>query len=812
MTVDEYIQKLTLEEKAALLQGWSTWTTREVKRLGIPAIFLSDGPHGLRKQAGTGDHLGLNASIPSTCFPTAATMANSWDTELGEELGRALGEEAAANDVNMVLGPGLNMKRSPLCGRNFEYFSEDPYLAGKMAAAYIRGIQSGGVAACPKHFAANSQELRRMSMDSVLDERTFREIYLTAFEIAVTEGKAKAIMSSYNQINETYANEDYHLLTEILRNEWGFDGMVVTDWGGDNDHAAGVKAGSNLVMPIPGPDCAIGLVKAVQEGRVSEKTLDERLRELLKVVFATSAAVAEAPKSYDQEAHHALARRCAAGSIVLLENDGILPLKADAKVAVIGDFAETPRYQGAGSSMVNPTRLDNLKEVLAADGLTITAYAKGFSRVDPKPQEKLIEEAVSAAKTGDAVLLCVGLDEIAESEGMDRLSMELSKGQQALIDAVCEANRNVILVLSGGAPFVMPRKGSYRAAIHGYLSGQAGAGAMADALLGKCNPSGKLNESWPLKLEDNPSYPYFPSKERTAEYREGLYIGYRYYDTTGTPVRYPFGYGLSYTTFAYSDISATKDSVTFTLTNTGDRDGAEVAQVYVSCKNGKIFRPKKELKGFAKVFLKAGESKTVTVALDDKAFRYFNVKTDRWETETADYEISVAANVSDVKLTATVHVEGQNAPVPYESLPSYESGRIEKVSDGEFEKLLGHPIPDGHWSGELTKNDAICQLYYAKSAPARLVYRILTGLKNRAEAKGKPNLNILFIYNMPFRGIGKMTGGMVSEKMVDDIVFLVNGHFWRGLGRIIADFFRNLRSNKAFLNKLETGTAEEDKK
>ena len=812
MTVDEYIQKLTLEEKAALLQGWSTWTTREVKRLGIPAIFLSDGPHGLRKQAGTGDHLGLNASIPSTCFPTAATMANSWDTELGEELGRALGEEAAANDVNMVLGPGLNMKRSPLCGRNFEYFSEDPYLAGKMAAAYIRGIQSGGVAACPKHFAANSQELRRMSMDSVLDERTFREIYLTAFEIAVTEGKAKAIMSSYNQINETYANEDYHLLTEILRNEWGFDGMVVTDWGGDNDHAAGVKAGSNLVMPIPGPDCAIGLVKAVQEGRVSEKTLDERLRELLKVVFATSAAVAEAPKSYDQEAHHALARRCAAGSIVLLENDGILPLKADAKVAVIGDFAETPRYQGAGSSMVNPTRLDNLKEVLAADGLTITAYAKGFSRVDPKPQEKLIEEAVSAAKTGDAVLLCVGLDEIAESEGMDRLSMELSKGQQALIDAVCEANRNVILVLSGGAPFVMPRKGSYRAAIHGYLSGQAGAGAMADALLGKCNPSGKLNETWPERLEDNPSYPYFPSKERTAEYREGLYIGYRYYDTTGTPVRYPFGYGLSYTTFAYSDISATKDSVTFTLTNTGDRDGAEVAQVYVSCKNGKIFRPKKELKGFAKVFLKAGESKTVTVALDDKAFRYFNVKTDRWETETADYEISVAANVSDVKLTATVHVEGQNAPVPYESLPSYESGRIEKVSDGEFEKLLGHSIPDGHWSGELTKNDAICQLYYAKSAPARLVYRILTGLKNRAEATGKPNLNILFIYNMPFRGIGKMTGGMVSEKMVDDIVFLVNGHFWRGLGRIIADFFRNLRSNKAFLNKLETGTAEEDKK
>ena len=803
MTVDEYIQKLTLEEKAALLQGWSTWTTREVKRLGIPAIFLSDGPHGLRKQAGTGDHLGLNASIPSTCFPTAATMANSWDTELGEELGRALGEEAAANDVNMVLGPGLNMKRSPLCGRNFEYFSEDPYLAGKMAAAYIRGIQSGGVAACPKHFAANSQELRRMSMDSVLDERTFREIYLTAFEIAVTEGKAKAIMSSYNQINETYANEDYHLLTEILRNEWGFDGMVVTDWGGDNDHAAGVKAGSNLVMPIPGPDCAIGLVKAVQEGRVSEKTLDERLRELLKVVFATSAAVAEAPKSYDQEAHHALARRCAAGSIVLLENDGILPLKADAKVAVIGDFAETPRYQGAGSSMVNPTRLDNLKEVLAADGLTITAYAKGFSRVDPKPQEKLIEEAVSAAKTGDAVLLCVGLDEIAESEGMDRLSMELSKGQQALIDAVCAANRNVILVLSGGAPFVMPRKGSYRAAIHGYLSGQAGAGAMADALLGKCNPSGKLNESWPLKLEDNPSYPYFPSKERTAEHREGPYIGYRYYDTANVPVRYPFGYGLSYTTFLYSDIYADQNRVTFTITNIGSRDGAEIAQVYISCKNGKVFRPKKELKGFTKVFLKAGERKEVSVTLDDKAFRYFNVKTNRWEVETADYEISVGASVADIRLTSQINVTGTNAPIPYDAMPSYESGNITSVSDEEFKKLLNHDIPDGSWSGELTRNDAICQLYYAKTGIARFAYKILTHLKNKSEAKGKPDLNILFIYNMPFRAMGKMSGGMVSDKMVDDIVFLVNGHFFRGLGCLVVDFFKSLSANKSFMKKLE---------
>ena len=803
MNMEPYIRKLTLEQKAALLQGWSTWTTWDGNKLGIPAIFLSDGPHGLRKQAGAGDHLGLNASVPATCFPTAATMANSWDVALGEELGRALGEEAAANDVNVVLGPGLNMKRSPLCGRNFEYFSEDPYLAGKMGAAYIRGIQANGVAACPKHFAVNSQELRRMCMDSVVDERTLWEIYLTAFEMAVTEGKAKTIMSSYNMINGTYANENTHLLTEILRGEWGFDGFVVTDWGADNDHPEGVKAGSNLVMPAPGPDCADGLVKAVKEGRVSEADLDKRLKELLGVVFSTSEAVSKAPKTFDKDAHHAIARRCAEGSIVLLDNDGILPLKKETKTVIIGDFAGKPRYQGAGSSQVNPTRLDNLKDALASGGLNITAYAKGFSRVDPKPQQALIDEAVAAAKGADVVLLCVGLDEILEFEGMDRQRMELSKGQQALIDGVCAVNGNVVLVLSGGAPFVMPERSKYRAAIHGYLGGQAGAGAMADALLGKINPSGKLNESWPEKLSDNPSYPYFPSPERTAEYREGLYIGYRYYDTAGVPVRYPFGYGLSYTGFAYSDLSASREAVTFTVTNTGAMDGAEVAQVYVSCKDGKVFRPNKELKGFAKVFLKAGESKTVTVALDDKAFRYFNVKTDRWEIETANYEISVASSVADVRLTACVHVEGTEAPVPYGSLPAYESGRIGAVSDTEFAELLGRPIPDGHWSGELTRNDAICQLYYAKCGVARLAWKLLTWLKNRSEAKGTPDLNILFIYNMPFRAMGKMAGGMVCDEMVDDIVFLVNGHFFRGLGRVIRDLFRNMGRNKAFLKQLE---------
>lgn len=800
MIIDETINSLTLEEKAAFLQGWSTWTSYEKKNSGIPVCFLSDGPHGLRKQAGTGDHLGLNASIPATCFPTAATMANSWDEALGEELGRALGREAAANGVNVLLGPGLNMKRSPLCGRNFEYFSEDPYLAGKMAAAYIRGIQENGVAACPKHFAVNSQELRRMAMDSVVDERTLREIYLTGFEIAVKEGKPRSIMSSYNKVNGTYANENAHLLKEILRDDWGFDGFVVTDWGADNDHALGVKNGSNLVMPAPGPDAAIGLVNAVKEGRVSEADLDERLKELFRVLVSADEAMKKAPKSFDKDAHHALARKCAEQSIVLLENDGILPLDWNAVVGIIGDFARNPRYQGAGSSMVNPTRLDNLYDCLRAAGVSIASYAQGFDRRKPNPDQKLIDEAVRVAEAAPVVLLCVGLDEIAESEGMDRSNMELSKGQQELIEAVCKVNRNVVLMLSGGSPFVIP--GSFRAAIHGYLGGQAGARAMADALLGKVNPSGKLNETWPLQLEDTPACAYFPSKERTAEYREGLYIGYRYYDTANIPVRYPFGHGLSYTTFLYSDIHAEKDRVTFTIANAGAWDGAEVAQVYVSCRDGNVFRPQKELKGFAKVFLKAGESRTVSVSLDDKAFRYFNVKTNRWEVESGIYTISVASDAAHVRLSANIRVEGTNAPAPYGELPGYESGRITRISEVEYRDLLGHPIPDGHWGGELTRNDAICQLYYAKTGAARLVYKILTHMKEKSEAKGIPDLNILFVYNMPFRALAKMSGGLMSDRMVDDVVLLVNGHFWRGLGRLIGDFFRNRRANKAFMKKI----------
>lgn len=804
MKHQELIDKMTMEEKAAILSGKTVWQTWDFKRLGIPSIFCSDGPHGIRKQAGEGDHLGLNASLPATCFPTAATIANSWDESLGEELGKALGEEAASQGVNVLLGPGLNIKRSPLCGRNFEYFSEDPYLAGKMAASYVKGIQSEGVYACPKHFAVNSQELRRMAMNAVVDERTLREIYLTGFEIAVKEGGAKAIMSSYNEVNGEYANENKHLLQDILRKEWGFDGIVITDWGGSNDHAKGVAAGSNLEMPAPGLDSARILIRAVENGTLTMEELDSCVDQLLDAVLELTNADREKKDSFDREAHHELARKAAQESAVLLKNeDEILPLKAGCRVAVIGDFAFVPRYQGAGSSVVNPTALDTFETVIGGYDLQNAGFARGYQR-NGTVDEALKKEALTLAESADAVLYCFGLDELSESEGLDRTHMRISENQVALLEELAKVNANVVGILSAGAPVEMPWKKNCKAILHGYLNGQAGARAMLDILTGQVNPSGKLNETYPICYEDTPAYKYFPGKERNAEHREGLYVGYRYYDTAGIEVQYPFGYGLSYTEFTYTDLKVAKNGAEFTLTNTGNRDGAEVAQLYVGLSGAKIFRPAKELKGFVKVFLKAGESRRVQIPFDDKTFRYWNVKTDQWETEEGTYEIRIGASSADIRLNGELAVEGTGAELPYrmEKLSAYRSGRITKVTDDEFEELLGYPVPDGKWSGELGINDAICQMYYAKSGLARFIYNRLTSMKKKSEEKGKPDLNILFIYNMPFRGIAKMTGGAVSMEMAEGMVKAVNGHLWSGLGKIIGGYFRNAKANKAYMAKI----------
>ena len=801
----EIIAKLNLEQKCALLSGAGTFTTRGCPKAGVPSITLSDGPNGVRKQAGAADHLGLNPSVPATCFPTAATVACSWDPALGEEIGRAMGEEAAAQEVAVLLGPGLNTKRSPLCGRNFEYFSEDPYLSGKMAAAYVRGIQSEGIAACPKHFAVNSQELRRMASDSVLDERTLRELYLTGFEIVVKEAAPKTIMSSYNLVNGTYANENAHLLQDILRRDWGFSGAVVTDWGGSNDHALGVKNGSTLEMPAPGGDAVRELLAAVQSGKITEADVDARLDELLTLVLDTSAAVQKHSRSFDADAHHALARRAAAESAVLLKNDGgILPLAAGAKVAVIGDFAETPRYQGAGSSAVNSIKVDTLLDCLAQSGLQCAGFAAGFDR-QGRPDAAKKAQAVALAQKADTVLLCLGLDEIKESEGLDRVDMKLADNQIELLQAVEQANPNTVVVLNAGASLETPWLAHCRALVYGALGGQAGAGAMVDVLTGKVNPGGKLAETWANAYEETPAKDNFAGAGRTVQYREGLYVGYRYYQTAGVPVAFPFGYGLSYTSFAYSDLKATADSVTLTVTNTGARDGAEIVQVYIAKPGAEIFRPAQELKAFARVPLAAGESRTVTLPLDDKAFRYWNTRTDGWEIEGGRYEVRVGASSADIRLTAEADICGTNAPDPYagKALPHYRSGSVQNVPDAEWEALLGHPIPQD--KVKIDRNMTLGELNHSRSPLGWLIWAVLTALLNASFKKGKPDLNVLFQYNMPLRALAKMTSGAISMGMVDGIVMELQGFWIIGLVRVIYEAVKNVILNAQLESRLRNG-------
>lgn len=796
------LQALTLEQKCALLSGATTFGTRALPKNNIPSITLSDGPNGVRKQAGAADHLGLNPSVPATCFPTAATVACSWDPALGEQIGQAMGEEAAAQEVAVLLGPGLNTKRSPLCGRNFEYFSEDPYLSGKMAASYVRGIQSNGISACPKHFAVNSQELRRMASDSVVDERTLRELYLTGFEIVVKEAKPKTIMSSYNLINGTYANENRHLLMDILRGEWGFDGAVVTDWGGSNDHAMGVQNGSTLEMPAPGGDAVRELMQAVQSGKITEADVDARLDELLTLVFDTHAAVQSHSRTFDADAHHALARRAAAESIVLLKNENdLLPLAEGAKVAVIGDFAQTPRYQGAGSSAVNSIKVDTFLDCLKESGLASVGFAPGFDR-QGKPDAAKQAEAVALAQKAEVVLLCLGLDEIKESEGLDRGDMRLADNQIELLKAVQQANPNTVVVLSAGASLETPWLKHCRTLVYGALGGQAGAGAMLDVLTGKVNPSGKLAETWVNAYVDTPAKDNFAGPGRMVQYREGLYVGYRYYQTAGVPVAFPFGYGLSYTSFAYSNLQAASNGVTLTVTNTGKRAGAEIVQLYAAKPGAEVFRPAQELKGFAKVQLQPGESKTVTIPLDDKAFRYWNTKTDSWEVEGGSYELRVGASSADIRLTAVVEVAGTGAPNPYagKHLPHYTSGKVQSVPDDEWATLLGRPVQQG--KVKIDRNMTLGELNHSRSPLGWLIWLVLTALLNASYKRGKPDLNVLFQYNMPLRALAKMTSGAISMGMVDGIVMELQGFWIIGLVRVIIEAVKNLVLNAQLEQRL----------
>lgn len=783
----------TLLEKAALLTGKTVWQTHDLPRLGVRSLWLADGPHGVRRQVGSADHLGLNASEPATCFPTAAAVATSWDPELAERIGAALGAEAAAQGVDVLLGPGLNIKRSPLGGRNFEYFSEDPLLSGKLAAGYVRGIQSRGVAACPKHFAANSQELRRMVSDSVVDERTLREVYLSAFGIVVTEAEPRSIMSSYNRVNGVYAHEDPFLLTQVLREEWGFEGAVISDWGGSNDVVESVRAGGTLEMPAAGLDSARQIVQAVRTGRLDESDVDARAAEMLRLI-AESGEPGTAP-GVDPDAQHALAREVAARSAVLLRNeDRILPLVPGTRVALIGDFAFDPRYQGAGSSAVNPTRLDSVDALIGETDLDVVARVRGFRR-DGAPDPALREAAVRAARHADVVLLFLGLPEIAESEGLDRTHLRLPEVQTDLLAAIAAVDSRVVVVLAGGGAVEMPWLGSTRAVLHGYLSGQAGAGGLLDVLTGVVNPSGRLAETVPVSLSDTPTAGHFPSTGRTAEYREGLYVGYRYFTTAGVPVTFPFGFGLSYTAFELTDLTATSEAASVTVKNTGDRAGAHVVQVYVHREDPGVHRPTRTLAGFARVALAPGESRTVTVPL--ASFRHWDTATGAWQVESGAWTVLAGSHVDDLPLSATVQVDG-TVEARTEDLPaSYRAGQVAVVSDGDFAALLGHALPGPDRTGPLGPNDPLSALVDARSPLARLAFRVLDARRAAADRKGTPDLNILFLLNMPFRAIGKMTGGMVDTAMVDGLLRVVNGHFFSGARVTVRAFVRNRRANRA---------------
>lgn len=672
--IKELVQRMTLEEKAGMCSGLDFWHLKGVERLGIPSIMVTDGPHGLRKQDGSADHLGLTSSVPATCFPSAAGLASSWDKELARQVGVALGEECQAEDVAVLLGPGVNIKRSPLGGRNFEYFSEDPLLSTQMATGHIQGVQSQGVGTSLKHFAVNNQEERRMSIDAVVDERTLREIYLASFEGAVKDGQPWTVMCSYNKVNGTYAGENEWLLKDILKDEWGHEGLVVSDWGAVNERADALAAGLELEMPTSGGIGERKVIDAVENGKLPLDKLDRAVERLLTLIFNAVDQKQEGA-TYNKDEHHQLARKVAAESMVLLKNEeGLLPLGREGEVALIGAFARKPRFQGGGSSHINPTKVDDIVEEMtqvAGEGVTFS-YAPGYRIEADDVDETLMHEAVQAAKSADTAVVFVGLPDRYESEGYDRAHLRLPDNHIRLIEEIAKVQSRVVVVLSNGSPVEMPWLPQVQAVLEAYLGGQAVGGAIADLLYGEVNPSGKLAETFPAKLSHNPSYLNFPGEGDRVDYREGIFVGYRYYDKKELEPLFPFGYGLSYTTFEYADLKVDRTELTdqdevnvqVRVTNTGDRAGKEIVQLYVSDVESTVIRPVKELKAFAKVALEPGESKVVSFTLNKRSFAYYNVDMKDWHVETGEFEIQVGSSSRDIHVQTRVNVESTATFLP----------------------------------------------------------------------------------------------------------------------------------------------------
>ncbi len=767
------LAEMTLEEKAALCDGSDFWHLKGMEKYDIPVIMVCDGPHGLRKKDYEKKGSSLSASVPSISFPTAATTAASWDPELVYEMGQALGKKCLKEQVGVLLGPGVNMKRSPLCGRNFEYFAEDPELAGEMAAGFINGVQSMGVGTSLKHFAVNSQETRRMVVDSVVDERALREIYLRAFEIATKKAAPWTVMNSYNKINGYHGSENYHTQTEILRNEWGWNGVVVSDWGAVNKRVDGMKAGNDLEMPSSSGTGTAKIVEAVKNGELDEAVVDARA---LNVLMLMKKCVDGAKENYEYNDadDQPLARRIAAGCMVLMKNDGILPLDTSKKIAVIGALAKTPRYQGAGSSHIVPTQLDNAFDELAKLGVN-AEYAQGYELTAKKAKnnDKLIAEAAQLAGKVDTAVVFIGLTDEYEAEGYDRTHMKLPDAHDKLVDAVVKANPNTIVVLAGGSPVEMPWNDSVKAVLNSYLGGQAGGGAVADILTGKVNPSGKLPETYPLVYADTPAVNNFPGNPATVEHRESIYIGYRYYEKAGQAVRYPFGHGLSYTTFKYSDIKLDKTdadendeiTVSFKVKNTGTVAGAEIAQLYVADKESTIFRPVKELKGFKKVFLEAGEEKEISIKLGKRAFAFWNVNANDWTVESGAFEILVGASSADIRLTAEVNIKAAQTEIPdySKTAPVYYTGKVQDVPDNQYTAVLGRAIPakdrDPAKPFSIEDNFEYCRT----SKHGAKMYKLLDKLVPEGMAKG-------IALQTPFRDFISMSGGVFNDKMAEGLV------------------------------------------
>ena len=816
MKNSELISKMTLEEKVGLCSGKDGWYLKGIDRLGIPEIMLTDGPHGVRKANPEGK-FSLENSVPATCFPSAVTSACSWNPELLYEMGVALGEECLQEKVSVLLGPGVNMKRSPLCGRNFEYFSEDPLLAGELAAGWINGVQSQGVGTSLKHFAVNSQEKKRLAIDSVVDERTLREIYLTAFEIAVKKAQPWTIMSAYNKVNGTYASENRHLLKEILRDDWGFEGIVVTDWGAANDRVAGIENGNELEMPNSKGYHDKKICSAVRNGKLSVDVIDESADKMLSLIKKSEAAIKDG-YTYDKEAHHNLAKKIYSESIVLLKNeDDILPVAKDKKIAVIGEMARAPRYQGAGSSLINPTKISDAFDALINEGYTLN-FAPGYNKKKDEIMPAMIKDACVVAEKADIALVFIGLTEEYESEGYDRQHLNLPNVHNHLVEEILKVNENVIVVLSGGSPVTMPWLSQVKGLINGYLGGQAWGESIADVVSGKVNPSGKLAETYPLCIEDTPCYKYFPGTKRNAEHTEGIYIGYRYYDTAEKDVLFPFGYGLSYTLFEYSKLKLSKKkikdtdtlTVSYKIKNVGSCDGAEISQVYVSDKDSTIFRPKKELKGFKKVFLKAGEETTVTIELTKRAFAFYNAAESIWQVESGDFEIMVGASSRDIRLSADVFVESaDNVPVPdyRQTAVSYYGAKVQAVSDKEFEAVLGRPIPQREYKAG-DKLDMTCSLSDAVDTKwGKVIYNMLNSAMDRIlkGSETSKDASKSFVLDVPIKNFVTMGPDVLTEEFCKGLLMIINGEkSGKGIGKVVSGLVDMVKKLPELLNKSES--------